>query len=521
LSSPAPTRARPPVRAAGDTGHELRRLAHGGALNLGGAGVGAALGFAFTAVASRHLGASGAGAFFSLVALATIASTLLQFGAPAGLVRMLARAESLGRSGEIRPLLMVGLIPVAAASILGAAVLMGEARPFAGIVISGHLTATATRDLQVLAVWIVADVLLTTAVRACQGLGNLVPLVAVANIGVPTARLVLLLGAIAVGQTASLISLAWTLPAIAGAVIAVGWLRRIAARVSAGAASVSLRTVSRPFWSFTSYQGLSSGLQILLLWLDVLLVAALRSSQEAGVYNAASRYLAAGSLVLTSVVFVMGPLMSGLIAQRDYHRAGVVYQTATAWLVAISFPVYLLLAVFSPTFMALFGPSFAAGAAPLAVLALAMLLNVSTGAVKSALLMGGRSRAVFAVNVAALAANVGLNLLLIPRYGMMGAALAWSASIFLNNLIPVFQVRRAWGMQPVSSGSLIAAIAAVACFGVFGVALRTIEGSSPATLGLTAALGSLMYLAALWRWRSQLHVWALRDALRRRSGAPA
>ena len=56
-------------------GGDLGRLAHGGALNLIGAGIGAALGFAFTAVASRRLGAARAGAFFSLVALTTIAAS--------------------------------------------------------------------------------------------------------------------------------------------------------------------------------------------------------------------------------------------------------------------------------------------------------------------------------------------------------------------------------------------------------------------------------------------------------------
>jgi O-antigen/teichoic acid export membrane protein len=503
-------------------GGDLGRLAHGGALNLIGAGIGAALGFAFTAVASRQLGAARAGAFFSLVALTTITSTILQLGAPAGLVRMLARARSLGRLGEIGPLVIVGLVPVVVASALGAGLLVVMARPLADRVVSGSLAGTTARDLQVLAVWIVADVVLTTSVRACQGLGHLVPLVTVANIAVPTARLALLVLAIAAGETASSIALAWTVPAICGALACIFWLRRIVARSAEGGTRIPARTVTGPFWRFTSYQGLSSGIQILLLWLDVLLVAALRSAREAGVYNGASRYLAAGSLVLTSVVFVMGPLMSGLMARGQHERARIVYQTATSWLVAVSFPVYLMLAVFSPTFMRLFGSGFESGAVPLTVLSLAMLVNVSTGAVKAVLLMGGRSRLVFFDNVGALALNVALNVLLIPRYGILGAALAWSASILINNLIPALQVRGTWDMQPVSSGSVVAGSAALVGFGVLGLVLRLVAGSTPTTLAVTAAVGSGLYLAALWRWRSTLHVWAFQEALRRRSPtAPA
>src|SRR5438552_3316381 len=55
----------PASRAGQGVGGDLGRLAHGGALNLIGAGIGSALGFAFTAVASRQLGAARAGAFFS------------------------------------------------------------------------------------------------------------------------------------------------------------------------------------------------------------------------------------------------------------------------------------------------------------------------------------------------------------------------------------------------------------------------------------------------------------------------
>jgi O-antigen/teichoic acid export membrane protein len=501
----------PPSHHRAESHGDLRSLARGGALNLAGAAIGAALGFAFTAVASRRLGAAEAGVFFSLVALTSIASTTVQLGAPTGLVRMLAGSRALRRRTEIRPLLVVGIGPVAIIALLGGGALILAAHSVAQVLVSHRYTAQAVAELHVLGAWVVADAILTICVRACQGLGRLLPLVVVGNVLVPLSRLVILTP-LAAHWVGTPIAVAWTVPAIIGAIVCAAWLGRISAQETNGATSTTLHAVAGRFWSFTAFQGVSAVIQILLLWLDVLLVGAIRSSHEAGVYNAASRYLSAGSLVLTSVVFVIGPLMSGLMARDQHERARVVYQTATAWLVAASFPIYILLAVFAPTFMALFGREFASGAVPLTIISSAMLLNMSTGAVKAVLLMGGRSRMVLADNVAALVANVVLNLLLIPRFGILGAAIAWSVSIGLNNVIPAFQVRSAWRMQPVSQGSVVAATAALASFGLLGIVLRVLEGSSYHALLETAILGAILYFGALWRWRSTLHAGVLWDA---------
>ncbi len=65
---------------------------------------------------------------------------------------------------------------------------------------------------------------------------------------------------------------------------------------------------------------------------------------------------------------------------------------------------------------------------------LAMLVNLGTGNVTVVLLMGGKS-SWGAINTgAALIVNIGLNLLLIPHLGILGAAIAWGASIVVDNV---------------------------------------------------------------------------------------
>ena len=489
--------------------HDLVRLARGGLLNVVGGAFAAAAGFAFTVVLSRQLGPGQSGVFFTLLAATSIANVVVQLGAPTGLVRMLARARALGYAADIRPLIVVGLGPVAVLGTLVAIVVYVFAQPLAAALTSGQYADAATTELQLLAVWLLADAVLSTAARACQGLGRLAPLVVVASVAVPAGRLVLL--AMIGARTAMAVGVIWTLPSIAGCLAGLVWLAAIERRMVVPRDAGWSKHV-REFWSFTGYQSVASVIQIALLWLDVVLVGAMRSSHEAGVYNAASRYLSAGSLVLTSVVFVIAPQISAVMARHQYGRARAIYQTATVWLVALSFPIYLTLAVFASTFMSLFGADFSAGATPLTILSIAMLANMATGAVKAVLLMGGRSRMVLADNVVALVANVVLNIALIPRYGMSGAAVAWAISILLNNLVPAVQVWRAWNLQPVVDGSIVAAAAAIVCYGGIGTVARIAAGDAPLVLLASSTLATGAYIGVLWRFRRSLRAGVLREA---------
>jgi O-antigen/teichoic acid export membrane protein len=179
----------------------------------------------------------------------------------------------------------------------------------------------------------------------------------------------------------------------------------------------------------------------------------------------------------------------------------------------VSWPGYLLLAVFAPAFLQLFGPQFAAGAAPMAVLAAAMLINVGVGLVQTVLLMSGNSRGHLLATACGLALNVTACVLLIPRHGALGAAVAWSIGIVAENLLAAVLARRALG-EPLAGGGLIRAAGVVsiaagaACLVGVLVAGRGLPGL--ATTLAVLAVGALALLsngrvrAAVGNVRSQL-----------------
>jgi O-antigen/teichoic acid export membrane protein len=131
--------------------------------------------------------------------------------------------------------------------------------------------------------------------------------------------------------------------------------------------------------------------------------------------------------------------------------------------------------------------------------------------------MGGRSSWNLVNTVIALAANVALNLLLTPRFGLAGAAAAFAASILLNNLIPLLQVWWFLGLHPFGGGTWVAAALSAACFGAVGLAARALLGPTVAGFAVFAVAGCALYAALLWRFRGRLEVEALRGILRRRA----
>ena len=142
-----------------------------------------------------------------------------------------------------------------------------------------------------------------------------------------------------------------------------------------------------------------------------------------------------------------------------------------------------------------------------------MLVNMGTGAVRAALSMGGRSGWVFMDNLAALAVNVGLNVVLIPRMGMDGAAIAWAASIVVGNLLPLGQVFRLWGLQPVSAGGL-RVVVATGLYGAVCILVKGVAGASPGSMIAATVAGLAVYGAALWLIRDDLRAHVFREALR-------
>lgn len=481
-----------------------RGIAWAGVVNLIGGATGSVIGLVLAAIVGRSLGTEGAGSYFLVVAVFMIVSNVAELGADTGLVRFVSAARATGRLHEVpylvrisvRAVLLGGVIVVA----LAAGLAWGE---------PDHVAGLPRTFVVVASVLAVGSSLTAVMLAVSRGFGDVLTYPLLQNIVLPATRLLgVAVVVLAGGGTLSVLT-AWLAPvplvlALATAVALVTMTRRSGGLRPDRVDRAAERQASREFGSFSATRGVSAAVEILLEWFDVIVVGVLTSPEEAGIYAVVTRCARAGEVVQQAARIAVGPQISAALARGALVEARQIYGLVTAAMIWLAWPFFIVLAVFGDTVLAIFGPGFADGATSLAVLSLAMAVATAAGAVQTILLMGGRSAWQLADKSAALVLNVALNLLLVPVWGIEGAAVAWAVTIVADTLLVVYQVQRLMGVRPTGRHLWVASALAIGVVGVPVVASRLVLGSSMPVLLSTVAAVAVGYLALSWSLRGPL-----------------
>ena len=495
----------------------LDAVARGITLTLGGSFASVGLGFVLTVLVTRGFGAAGAGVFFIAISILAIASAIAAVGANDGAVKFVAHYKALGRLSEVRTIVLVAVVPVLGVSVMLTVLGVAFSEPIGELFVAPGDTVDVSSAVRVLMPVLPLSALSAVFVGASRGLGTMRPYFVTEQIAKPVARVVGVGAVLAVGGglTAALVS--WATALALGAVASGMWLLRLVRAAEERRAGLERgRAFDRAleFWKFSAIRGLASVFKVVVEWLDVILVGALASAEEAGIYAAITRLVRVGGIAQRATVLAVAPRISALFAVNDRAQLKTLYRVSTTWLVAFSFPVYLVLAFFSPTIVQIFGEDFTPGALPLSILALAMLVNMASGPGTMLLLMAGKASWNLGNTVVSLVINVTLNLLLIPSFGITGAAIAWMASILFDNLVPAFQNWYAFRVHPIGLGLVLAAVGAIASFGTAGLLAFVWTGTTATFVLVTAAV--IVYGGVMWRWRDLLSFSTIREAVRLR-----
>lgn len=491
-------------------------VARGGLLNLVGAGVSAVSGVVLVVVVTRALPQAEAGVFFTLISVFLLAGVVARAGTGAGLVYFTAGLRSRGRKQDVRAFQRVAIVPVVAVSLLVAAVLAASA-PWVAETVGGQADGARLAVL-LLAVLLPLTTLSDTVLAGTRGHGTMVPTVALDSL----ARPLLQLAGVALtvgGGSVAVVAGVWALPWALSAVLGGWWLSRLGRDLPARGARPDADTW-RTFWRFTGPRAVTSVVAIALQRLDIVLVGVLAGPAQAAVYTAATRFLVVGQLVGTAISNAAQPALAGLLAVDDRVGARHLYQSATAWIVLLAWPLYLLAAVFAEEVLGVFGPGYAAGRPVVLVLAGVMLVATACGMVDMLLTMAGRTTATLVNSLAALGVMLTLDLLLIPRFGILGAAVGWAAAILVKNLLPLLRLHTELRLHPFGRATLSAAGLAAAAFGALPWLVAGALPGSAGTVVVAVLVGGAAYAAAVLRWSAALDLPPLR-ALRPRRATPS
>jgi O-antigen/teichoic acid export membrane protein len=157
----------------------------------------------------------------------------------------------------------------------------------------------------------------------------------------------------------------------------------------------------------------------------VVIIAMLVGAPAAGVYRAALRLYELVALVPTSLAAVLVPTFARLQLVTMRSELSRLFQRSTVALTIAAVPLGLAMAAYAgPVLSLLFGDEFAVGDEVLAIFALAVILVAVRGPASELAYAGPRQRLATLVAAATVTANLILNLALVPRLGLSGAAWA-------------------------------------------------------------------------------------------------
>lgn len=173
---------------------------------------------------------------------------------------------------------------------------------------------------------------------------------------------------------------------------------------------------------------------------DIILLGLMRSSTEVGHYHVATRAAGFVALPLTVMIVPLSPMISKLhLINRRELKA--VFVRTTAMVAVASFVIAGLLLLLLRQFLGLFGPDFQGATHVTIFLVAIQVLNVCFGPVQHLLVMTGHQTLASRAMLFGVATNVTFNLLLIPHYGAVGAAIATGIGILVWNVFSMMAAR--------------------------------------------------------------------------------
>ena len=223
-----------------------------------------------------------------------------------------------------------------------------------------------------------------------------------------------------------------------------------------------------------SLYSLLGGMTNLLVWnVDVMMLGAIVGLDSTAIYSVAFYMGSVMSIPLRSAERIGTPLIAAHIRRRNWREVADVYRETSLNPFLIAFLAAMLLWVNIDLLFTFMPEVYAGGRWVVFWIALGQLVNVAAGLNGSILVTSRFYRVDLAGIVLLLVLTVAMNLALIPRYGVAGAAGATCAALVVYNVFKLVYVQWKMGMQPFSKS--FGVFAGVLAPVLFGLALLPVQ----------------------------------------------
>lgn len=236
--------------------------------------------------------------------------------------------------------------------------------------------------------------------------------------------------------------------ALLGLIVGLRWERRALKTIrqqpglrAASDMNVRPKSFSKPIF-------LSSILAVLVSQLALIATGLLANPDQAGLYAAAERFSLAAALVGQAVYLAVASQFSALFAEGNLESMRALIRKVTRSVSVATLVICAAIALASTPLLALYGSTFDGAASALQVLLLSVLINACAGPTGQVLLMTRHERDHFAAMTVGLLAQSLFIAVLVPAYGVLGAAWAVLASTLVWNSLMMYYIRRRLSVNP-------------------------------------------------------------------------
>ena len=404
---------------------------------------GAVLALLVNVALARALGASAYGTYTLALTWVSILSVAALLGQGSSVVRLVPSYVQRGAWAELRGLRRrIGLLVAAAGGVLalGGAIFVYFFHDRFG----AELALTLTAGFVLLPVF--TQLQLSGALH--RGLKRAASSCAFNNLLRPAVLGVLVLVLTLVLQRRLSAPLAMAASCL-GALVALGGSEWLLARAwPAEAKRVRPRYETGAWFGLGLRLFLLTAIGMLLNSVDVLVLGGLGGAAQVGPYYAAVRLGGIAAYGLNAVNVLLAPMIAERYAAGDHSGLQQLVRHGARLTFGITVVAALGGALLGRRLLGLFGPGFEAAYAPLLIILAAQCVSAATGPVGSVMAMTRFERQAPLIFGAGALLNVVLSLALVPRLGMLGAALAAACATFGWKLAAFVFIHRRLGVNP-------------------------------------------------------------------------
>lgn len=177
------------------------------------------------------------------------------------------------------------------------------------------------------------------------------------------------------------------------------------------------------------------GIYLLLMYVDVLMLKQFRPPEEVAIYYAGAKTLALVAFVYFAVVAASSHKFAEYFAAGDRKRLAGFLADSIRWTFWPSLAATIGILAFGLPMLRMFGEQYTQAYGLMFVLAIGFLVRASIGPGERFLNMLGEQKICAGIVATAFAANIALGLILIPDFGMMGAAISTTAAFIVESAL--------------------------------------------------------------------------------------